>query len=103
MNIMENIGRKNTLYERDGMIMDSMGRRNFFGSVKKNLVVEEDRLEIKMHRGCLDILNGVDLGNNSRMNLFEDLFHAIGTDDLRGAYCDSLELILLSLLLELHG
>jgi hypothetical protein len=56
-----------------------------------------------MHTGCLNSLNGVELGNDSKMTLFGDIFHYMGTDDLRGAYCDLLELILLSLLLELHG
>jgi hypothetical protein len=53
--------------------------------------------------GCLNGLNGVEFGNNSIMTLFKDLFHSMGTDHLRGACCDALELILLSLLLELHG
>jgi hypothetical protein len=37
------------------------------------------------------------------MTFFEDLFHAMGIDDLRGTCCDALELILLALLVELHG
>ena len=85
------------------MIMDSTGREELFGSDKNNLVEGEDRLEVGMHRGCLNSMNGVELGNNARMTLFEEIFHVIGTDDLMGAYCDALELILLSLLLELHG
>ena len=56
-----------------------------------------------MHKGCLNKMNGVELGNNDRMTLFEEIFHSIQIDDLRGAYCDALELILFSLLLELHG
>jgi hypothetical protein len=103
MMIRENIGRKTSQYERNGMIMDAMGRGKFLGSGKNNLVSGEDRLEVGMHRGCLNGLNGVELGNNSRMTLFEEIFHSMGTDDLRGACCDALELILLSLLLELHG
>jgi hypothetical protein len=39
----------------------------------------------------------------SRMTFFEEIFHAMGTDDLRGTCCDALELILLALLVELHG
>jgi hypothetical protein len=85
------------------MIMESMGRGKFFGGGKNNLVAGEDRLEVGMHKRCLNNMNGVELGYNSRMNFFEEIFHAMGTDDLRGAYCDALELILFSLLLELHG
>jgi len=43
------------------------------------------------------------LGNNARMTFFEEPFHSMGTGDLRGSCCDALELILMSLLLELHG
>jgi hypothetical protein len=56
-----------------------------------------------MHRRCLSNMNGVELGYNSQITFFEEIFHAVGTDDLRGAYYDALEIILLSLLLELHG
>jgi hypothetical protein len=66
-------------------------------------VFGEDRLEVRMHRGCLNFLNGMELGNSSLVTFFEELFHSMGTDDLKGAYCDALELIPLSLLLELHG
>jgi hypothetical protein len=37
------------------------------------------------------------------MTFFEELFHVMETDDLRGASCDALELIFLALLVELHG
>jgi hypothetical protein len=87
----------------DGMIMDSTRRGKFFGGGKNNLVEGEDRLEVRMQKRCLNSLNGVDLGYNSLMIYFEDLFHAMGIDDLRGACCDALEPILLSRLLELHG
>jgi hypothetical protein len=103
MTIRVNIGRKTTLYERDGMLMDSKGRGKFFGSGKNNLVAGEYRFEVNMHRGCLNKLNGMELGNNAIITLFEEIFHAMGTEDLRRAYCDALELILLSLLLEFHG
>jgi hypothetical protein len=36
-----------------------------------------------MKRGCINILNGVELGNNARMTLFEELFHPTGIDDLK--------------------
>jgi hypothetical protein len=103
MMIRENIGRKATWYERNGMIMDSMGRERLFESGKNSLVVGDDRLEVRMHRGCLNNMSEVELGNNSTMTLFKDLFHVMGTDDLRGYFFDALELIIFSLLLELHG
>jgi hypothetical protein len=37
------------------------------------------------------------------MTFFEEIFHAMGTDDLWGTDGDALELILLALLVELHG
>jgi hypothetical protein len=86
MTIRTNIGRKIFWDERDGMIMDSMGRGKFFGSGKKNLVAGEDRLEVRMHIRCLNNMNGVELGYNARMTFFEELFHVMGTDDLREAY-----------------
>jgi hypothetical protein len=70
MTIRVNIGRKTTWYERDGMVMDSMGRGNFIGNGKNKLVVGEDRLEVGMHKRCLNNMNGVELGNNARMTLF---------------------------------
>jgi hypothetical protein len=101
MTIRPNIGRKTAQDERDGIIMDSTGRGEFFGSGKNKLVERNDRLEVEMH--IRNNMNGVDLGYNSRMTFFEEIFYAMGTDDLRGAYGDALELIMLSLLLELHG
>jgi hypothetical protein len=65
MMIRPNNGRKNPLDERDGMIMDAMGRGKCFGGCQKNLVVGEDRLEVEMHRRCLNNMNGVGLGYNS--------------------------------------
>jgi hypothetical protein len=103
MTIRSNIGRKTAQDERDGMIMDSTGRGKFLGGGKNNMVVGEDRLEVGMHRRCLNSMNGVDLCYNSRMTFFEELFHAMGIDDLRGTCSDALELIFLSLLVELHG
>jgi hypothetical protein len=103
MMISLNIGRKTSQDERDGMIMDSMGRGKFFGSGKNNMVAREDRLEVGMHRRCINRMNGLELGYNARMIFFEDIFHAMGTDDLKGACFDALEFILVSLMLELHG
>jgi hypothetical protein len=45
----------------------------------------------------------MELGNNTRMIFFGEIFHSMEIDDLGGACCDALELILLSLFLELHG
>jgi hypothetical protein len=84
MKIRMNIGRKTSWDERDGMIMDSMGSGKFFGSGKNNLVAGEDRLEIGMHRRCFNNMNGVELGYNSKMPFFEELFHVMGTNDLKG-------------------
>jgi hypothetical protein len=70
MMIRVNIGRKIARYERNGMIMDSTGRGKLFGSDKNNVVVGEERLEVEMHRGCLNNMNGVELGNNAKMTLF---------------------------------
>jgi hypothetical protein len=50
MMIRSSIGGKTAQDERDGMMMDAMGRGNFFGGGKNNLVVGEDRLEVKMVR-----------------------------------------------------
>jgi hypothetical protein len=79
------IGRNIVWDERDGMIMDSMVRGKFFGGGKNNLVEGEDRLEVGMHKMCLNYMNGVELGYNSRMTFFEEFFHVMGTNDLRGS------------------
>jgi hypothetical protein len=52
------------------MIMNTMGRGKSMGSGKKKLVLGDNRLEVRMHRGCLNCLNGMELGNNSRMTFF---------------------------------
>jgi len=85
------------------MIMNTMVRRKALGSEKNILMFGEDGLEVKMHRECLNCLNGMELRNNSRVTFLEEIFHAMGTNDLMRTGCESLELILLSLLLELHG
>ena len=75
------------------MIMNTTRRGNSTGSGKNNLVFGDDRLEVRMHRECFNCLNGMELGNNSRVEFFENIFHSVGTDDLRGAYYDALELM----------
>jgi hypothetical protein len=47
--------------------MGVTGRREAMGSVKNSLVSGEYRLEAKVHRGCLNDLNGMELGNNAKM------------------------------------
>jgi hypothetical protein len=101
--IETNIGRKDSWVKWNGMIMNTIGRREFLGSGKTHLMFREDGLEVLRHRGCLSGLDGMELGNNSRMTFFGHLFHAMGTNDLCGTDGDSLELISLSLLVELHG
>ena len=85
------------------MIMNTIGRGKSLGSGKNKLVFGYHRLEVRMHGGCLNFLNGMELGNNTRMTFFKNPFHSMGTNDIRGTCCDSLELILFSILLEFHG
>jgi hypothetical protein len=91
-----NIGRKVVGDEGNGMIMNTTGRGKSLTSGKNSLIFGEEGLEVRMLRECLSGLNGMELCNNVGMNFFEDLFHAMGTDDLKGIYCDALELILLA-------
>jgi hypothetical protein len=97
------IGRKASWDKGNGMIMNTTGRRESLGSGNNHLMFREDGLEVMRHRGCISCLYGMELGNNARMTFFEHLFHAIGTNDLRGTSGDALELILLGVLVELHG
>jgi hypothetical protein len=55
------IGRKDTRDEGNEMIMNTMGRRNSLESVKNSLMFREDGFEVRMHRGCLRGLNGMEL------------------------------------------
>jgi hypothetical protein len=102
MTIGTNIGRKDVRDKGNGMIMNTMGRRKSLGSGKNNLMFGEDGLEVLRHKTCLNGMNGMDLCNNDKIT-FKDIFHVMGTDDIRGTYCDALELILLALLVELYG
>ena len=54
------------------MIMGSMGGLESLGVVKNILVFGEDKFHVKMNsgEGGLNFLNGMELGNNSRMALF---------------------------------
>jgi len=103
MMIGMNIGRNVVRDKENGMIVKTKGRRNSLGSGKNNLMFGEDGLEVWWHEGCLSGMDGMELCNNVGMKSFEDIFHVMGNDDFKGAHSDSLELILLALLVELHG
>jgi hypothetical protein len=103
MMIGKNFGRKFVGDKGNGMIINTMGRRKSLGSGKNSLMFGEGGLEVRRHIGYLSGVNVMELCNNVRMTFFEELFHAMGTYDLRGTYYDALEIILLSLLVELHG
>jgi hypothetical protein len=55
-----------------------------------------------MHRGCLNSMNRMELRNNTGVAFLEEFFHVMGTNDLRRANYETLEVIPLYLLLELH-
>jgi hypothetical protein len=65
------------------MIMNTTGRREALGSGKDQLMFINDGLEVLQYEGCLCFLYGMELDDNTRMTLFEHLFHAMGTNDLR--------------------
>jgi hypothetical protein len=85
------------------MIMNTMRRWKSLRSGKNNLMFREDSLEFRMHRWCLNRFNGMELSNNNAVAFLEEIFHAMGTDDLGRTSCETLELIPLSLLFEMHG
>jgi hypothetical protein len=103
MMIRVNIERKTDRDERNRIIMNTGRRRKSLGSGKNSLVFGDDTLEVRMHHRCLSCLNRMELGNTARMTLFDEFFHSMGTHEIRGSCCDSLECILFSPLLELHG
>jgi hypothetical protein len=94
--------RKNSMNKGNGMIMNKTKRRNDLRGVKNFLMFGKDTLEVRMHRGCLDGLNRMKLRNDTRVAFLEEIFHTMGTNDLRRTNCETLELILLSFLQELH-
>jgi hypothetical protein len=65
-----NIGRKASWDKGNGMIMNTMGRRESLGSGKNHLMFREDGLEVLRHKRCLSCLYGMELGTNSRMTFF---------------------------------
>jgi hypothetical protein len=81
--IRTNIGRKDSWFKGNGMIMNNMGRRDSLGSGKYHLMFREGGLEVLRHRGCLSCLYGMELGNNARMAFFEHILHAMGSNDHR--------------------
>jgi hypothetical protein len=83
VSIRTSIGRKASWYTGNGMIMKTMGRREFLGSGKDHLMFIKDGLEVLWHQGCLCCLYGMELGNNTRMTFFKHLFHEMGTNYLR--------------------
>ena len=83
MTIQMDIGRKDSWYKGNGMIMNTTGRKESSGGGKYHLIFRKDGLVVLQHRGCLYFLYGMELGNNTRMTFFEQLFHAMGTNDLR--------------------
>jgi hypothetical protein len=72
------------------MIMNTVGRGKAMGSGKNSVVFGKYRLKVRMHRWCLNCLIGIELRNNARMALFEELFYSMGIDDLKGACYDAL-------------
>jgi hypothetical protein len=69
--IQTNIGRKASWYKGNGMIMNTMGRRESLGSGKYRLMFRKDGLEVLRHQWCLYFFYGMELGNNTRMTFFE--------------------------------
>jgi hypothetical protein len=50
------------------MIMNTVGRGKDMGNGKSSVVFRKYRLEVKMHKGCLNCLNGIELGNISKIS-----------------------------------
>jgi hypothetical protein len=53
------------------MVMIVVGGGNALGSLETNVVLGNYRLEVKVYRGFLNYLNGMELGNDTRMTFFE--------------------------------
>jgi hypothetical protein len=67
------------------MIINTMRRGKAMGSRNNSVVFIKYIFEVRMHKWCLNCMNGIELGNNDTMDFFEDIFHSMGIDDLRGA------------------
>jgi hypothetical protein len=59
-------------------------KEEFLWSGKNNLMFGEDGLEVLQNNGCLGGVNGMEFCNNAKITFFEEIFHAMGTDDLQG-------------------
>jgi hypothetical protein len=101
--IRVNIGRKTTKNKGNGMIMKTTRRRKSLRVRKNNLMYGKDILEARMHIGCLNGFNRMELRNDIGVAFLEEIFHTMGTNDLKRTNCETLELIPFSFLLELHG
>jgi hypothetical protein len=53
------------------MIMGAARRGKSMWTIKNSLVLGENRLEVRVHRGCLNGMNLMELGNYARMTFFE--------------------------------
>jgi hypothetical protein len=53
------------------MVMVIAGGRKASGILENSVVLGKDRLEVGVHRGCLNCLNGMELGDDTRMTFFE--------------------------------
>jgi hypothetical protein len=81
--IRANIGRKTVKNKGNGMIMNTTRRRKSLRGGKNNLMFGKDILEVRMHIGCLNGLNRMELRNNTGVAFLEEIFHMVGTNDLR--------------------
>jgi hypothetical protein len=70
MTIGTYIWRKAFREKGNGIIMNTTRRRKSLGSGKTNLIFGEDGLKVLQNRGCLNGVNGMELGNNARMTVF---------------------------------
>jgi hypothetical protein len=52
------------------------------GSLENSLMGVNDSLQVWVYQGCLNCLNGMELGNDARMTFFELLFNEVGIDEL---------------------
>jgi hypothetical protein len=53
------------------MVMVSMGGGEALGSLENSGMVGKDSLKVELYQGCLNCLNGMELGNDARMTFFE--------------------------------
>jgi hypothetical protein len=77
------IGGKASWDKVNGMIMNTVRRRESLGSGKYHFMFRKEGLEVLGYQGCLHGLYGMELGSDTIMTFSEHLFHAMGTDELR--------------------